>query len=68
MDNLLVFIVKYLFDNGVIPIDFGGAISLAILGIMAYSAGKDDKFWKDLGLVLIAVAVIGSIFVATFRP
>lgn len=57
-------IAEYLFDNGIIPIKFGGAISLAILGFMAYSAGKDSDFLRDLGKTMMVVAAIGAFFVA----
>lgn len=64
MDDILEFILRLLFDNGLIPAEFGLSASLAIFGVMALSNSEKEDFLHSVGWGLIALAGIGIFFTA----
>jgi len=59
VDDILEFILRLLFDNGLIPAQFGLSASLAIFGVMALSNSEKEDTLHTIGWLLIMAAGIG---------
>ena len=64
MDDILEFILKFLFDNGLIPVQFGLSASLAIFGVMALTNSEKEDNLHSFGWFLIMLAGMGIFFTA----